>query len=37
MTTETATAPDAHPVTFDRDGRKLFGWYHPPAAPDDLP
>ncbi|MES2186694.1 MAG: alpha/beta fold hydrolase [Pseudomonadota bacterium] len=43
MTTETATTdgtasgpattPDAHPVTFDRDGRRLFGWYHPPAAP----
>lgn len=25
---------DARPVSFDREGRTLFGWYHPPASPE---
>ncbi len=25
-------APAAYPVAFDREGRQLFGWYHPPAV-----
>ena len=30
----TAVSLDARPVAFDREGRRLFGWYHPPARPD---
>lgn len=26
-----APHPQAVPAAFDRDGRQLFGWYHPPA------
>lgn len=34
MTHNKPVSLDARPVSFDREGRTMFGWYHPPARPD---
>ncbi|QHI98584.1 hypothetical protein GT347_11605 [Xylophilus rhododendri] len=34
MSSHASVSLDARPVSFDREGRTLFGWYHPPAGPD---